>query len=357
MTTVGSLEMGSEFHLLMDGEFLEANKADERLRGDLYVSGRAALAAILERIPKRSRVWLPTYLCPEVRRYVRVELEVSWYEDYPDEPSPRFGSLQALAGDYVVAQDTFGLGDPDHWASWMSANPDVTLIEDITHHCTQERFLRSPAQHVFASLRKSLPVADGGIVFSRTGDLRRVSPVEHRGSLLKLEAMILKASFLRGQAVDKQSFRDLQVAGEGLLVQADHGGCLSHTAHLLQVASMSAIASNWKRNNDRLVRNLSQTGIEDRARPLASRKKGFTGPFNTVLKCADHAMRERLREFLISERIYPAIHWLPDPAGHQPSRRTLELSQSLLTVPTDFRYSDGDIDRLTQAVEKGLRSV
>lgn len=351
-------EMGSEFHLLTDTQTLGADTAAHRLGGELHVSGRAALVAILDRISdRRPRIWLPTYLCPDVRTSLRAGLDVASYGDYPDEPTPRFDSLRAEAGDVVLAQDTFGLGDPDQWASWMSAHPDVTVIEDITHHCTQERFLRSPAHHVFASLRKSLPVADGGIVFSQDDGLERVSADEHHGSLLKLEAMVMKASFLRGQAVDKQSFRDLQVSGENLLGQANRGGCLAHTAHLVQVLDHDALVNRWGSNNRRLARNLSQAGIEGQARPLTARTTCQGGPFHTVLKCVDRPTRERLRRFLISRQVYPAIHWLPDRSSTQAGRRVTELSQSLLTVPTDFRYSDGDIDKLTQVIEEGLRSV
>lgn len=354
----GRWEMGSEFHLFTDSETLIAHPASKPFRGALHVSGRAALVAILDRIPdRRARVWLPTYLCPDVRAALRANTDVAWYEDFPDEPSPRFDSLLAVPGDLVVTQDTFGLADPDQWASWMSVNPDVTVVEDLTHHCTQERFLRSPAHHVFASLRKSLPVADGGIVFSHDGGLESVTSDQHHGSLLKLEAMIMKASFLGGQAVDKQSFRHLQVVGESLLGQAVRGGCLTHTAHLVQALDREALATRWRSNNHRLASNLAQAEVNGKAAPLTPRTTREGGPFHTVLKCADNATRERLRTYLIPRQIYPAIHWLPSQSSTHTSQGVTALSDVLLTVPTDFRYSDEDIDRLTQCIEEGLRSV
>ena len=245
-------EMGSEFHLL--DEFRSTEECGDGVvpfQGRLYANGRGALRTTLRDLGAGARrLWLPTYTCPEVVRRLPVVGELAWYHDYPDEPAPRLESLMARDGDLVLLQDTFGLTSVEQWSTWIDGHPGVTVIEDITHHCTYERFLASPAHHVFASLRKSLPVADGAILFSRAGGLVRESTDVSHGAWMKLEAMLLKRLYLQGYPVSKDEFRSLQIAGEVHLGSAESQGGLMHTAAMITTLPHHVLRRRWRHNNE-----------------------------------------------------------------------------------------------------------
>ncbi len=62
-----------------------------------------------------------------------------------------------------------------------------------------------------------------------------------------------------------------------------------------------------------------------------------------------------LREHLLRERIFPAIHWerLPSPAADFPAEH--ELAASVLTLPCDQRYSGEHMERVAAVFEDAMR--
>lgn len=349
----GRWEMGSEFHLMSSDAEPSTPRAALPFSGVLHVSGRAALQSALAGQDVSGTCWLPEYICPDVKVVVEAVSRVRFYADYPDSPAPDFSTLQSEQGDTVVIQDTFGLGSLDDWSDWAGQHPEVRLVEDITHHCTQERYLQSPAHSVFASLRKTLPVADGGIVFDQSGALRRAAGGgANNGSLLKLQAMALKADYLRNAAVSKESFRDLQIAGEEELSHAFNGPCLAHTEQVLKSLPLDELRDRWEANNRRLKTRLAPL-IDRGAVQVLEPRAPTRRLFNLVLKCPTPELRDRLRAFLIEHGVFPAVHWATTERG--PKRAAL-LSQLLITVPTDFRYDEEDIDMLSEFIVQGVAS-
>ena len=348
-------EMGSEFHLdASSSAEAPSGRSFLPLQGELHVSGRAALIALLQHHDGPGECWLTEYAFPNVVAALTDRASLRRYSDYPDSPFPDFNTLRPSQGDIVIVQDTFGLGDPEQWRSWMDDHPGVTVIEDITHNCTQERFLDSPAHFVFASVRKSVPTADGGIVFGKNGGLRRVSGTENAGALMKLRAMRLKAEYLQGQPVDKSVFRELQVRGNALLTSANQGPCLSHTLRSLRSLRLGEMRSRWVENNIRLRQGIAAAQESPDVSFLLPRS-GKEPLFHAVLQCQSPDQREALRQHLLAHAVYPAIHWSMQNCGEGASQRSLKLSDRLITVPTDFRYGDGHIDQLCDLIIAGLR--
>lgn len=342
--------MGSDFHLFPLSP-LNASKS-QPFQGSLYVNGRAALRSLLLQHPKRtSRIWIPSYVCQDVYEVLAPQGDLQVYGDYPDESSPRFESLDVRRGDIILIQDGFGLSSTTQWAKWLSSTDDLITIEDISHNSTQERYLESPAKDVFSSIRKSLPIADGGIVFSKQGGLFQPQPVPNCGAHKKLEAMILKAMYLDGHNVDKQTFRTLQVQGEELLGKVNYGGSLAITEQLLAVLPHDEMRAAWSSNTIRLREYLKDSAFAPFLHPLSPRGEN-QGLFHLVIKCRDRFTRNRIKERLITHNIFPAVHWQQN--HNAKDTKAVELSETLLTLPTDFRYDVDDIDRLASALETEL---
>ena len=140
------------------------------LRGDweFFASGRCALNRVISEIKKRGfrgRVFLPRYFCPEAARSIAKSVKVEFFEDLPSEDSPRFDTLNAAPGDAVMAVNFFGLRDMALWAEWKRLNPETILLENASH--TPFSYGAADADFSFGSLRKWLPLPDGGFVSAK----------------------------------------------------------------------------------------------------------------------------------------------------------------------------------------------
>lgn len=140
------------------------------LRGDweFFASGRCALNRVILEIKKRGfrgRMFLPRYFCPEAARSISKNVKVEFFEDLPSEDSPRFETLNAAPGDAVMAVNFFGLRDMALWAEWKRLNPETILLENASH--TPFSYGAADADFAFGSLRKWLPLSDGGFVSAK----------------------------------------------------------------------------------------------------------------------------------------------------------------------------------------------
>lgn len=78
--------------------------------------------------------------------------------------------------------------------------------------------------------------------------------------------------------------------------------------------------------------------------PLFSSWPSGSVPLNSIIVCQNTDIREALRKYLIGQNIFPAIHWpqaTPEKSSNDPL--AIDLSNRILTIPTDQRYSLDDI--------------
>ena len=214
-------EIGSEFH--WDPAALSGGDATWLPAShELFATGCGALTALLRFLGPRGRLHLPSYFCMGVAEALAAVIPIAFYRHLPDEGGPRWPSLRAAAGDMVLSQNLFGRDDPRPWDAWMRANPEVVIIEDHSHDPLSDWARTSQASYAVASLRKTLPVPDGGLLWSPRGlDVPRPAGGESQGAQLKLAAMLLKAAWLDGRPIPKDDFRTLQQRGEHTLLGSE----------------------------------------------------------------------------------------------------------------------------------------
>lgn len=130
---------------------------------ELLSCGRDALFRILgiEKFSPNNSLWIPEYFCPDVVRALRRLANVKFYKDFPSEKNPRFETLLPRLGDIVLMVNFFGLRRGEEWSRWRDKNPEIKTVEDHSHAPFSRWAERSGADYSFASLRKSLPLADG----------------------------------------------------------------------------------------------------------------------------------------------------------------------------------------------------
>ena len=71
--------------------------------------------------------------------------------------------------------------------------------------------------------------------------------------------------------------------------------------------------------------------------------------FNPVVLLDDVGSRNALRSHLIEEKVYPPVHWNLDGVENV-SPESKNLSECVLTIPLDYRYSKYDVERVAKII-------
>ncbi|WP_127503264.1 hypothetical protein [Actinoplanes solisilvae] len=334
-------EIGSEFH--WDPALLLTVAREGHLPAghQLFATGCGAMSALLRRLAQPGRLHVPSFFCMGVAEALSADMPLAWYRHRPDGRGPRFETLRARPGDVVLAQNLFGRDDGEAWHDWIDANPDVIVVEDHSHDPFGPWAESSTAPYAVASLRKTLPLPDGGLLWSPRG-LPVPAPAGEpsTGAHLKLTAMLLKSAWLDGRPIAKETFRELQGRGEQTLL-GSAGPPSEFTAAVLPVLNIARVRTASTRNARALSALL---GLEcDVPRGAA--------PFRVQLLCPDEQSRDDLLRHLAGHGIFAPVHWRQDRGGvWSGDEESAELADRILTVPVDHRCGPADVHRAAQVL-------
>jgi hypothetical protein len=308
-----------------------------------YLLGRHALLALVQSLPPGSRrIWVPSYFCFDVAEYWCSFVEVVSYSDDPRRAEPDWSTLCPAAADIVIAVNFFGVRSGDAWRIWRERNPCV-LVEDHSHDPVSGWAQRSKADYAFASLRKTMPVPDGAILWSpRELPLPQSGIAPHAGSALKLAAMLWKQEYLEGHTAlgAKPVYLDWQRAGEYAF---DHSQ-VSFATELSKQYVCAGVPVIWHRRrsaNARLL--LSKLRGTGKLRPIFTNWPEDSAPLGAVVEFESKAERDAIRFKLKERGVYCPIHWPAIKGCLSAARR---LAGLLLTIPTDQRYRSKDMRKI-----------
>jgi hypothetical protein len=340
--TTGRWENGSDFHLS-----LEAGRSELPWKArshSLWGSGRDALRALLARgrdVHGWSRLLVPSYYCQDVLAAVGREIAVNVYRSAPTEPVPR--PIKVRAGDVVLVVATFGM------RTQAELSGPAPIVEDHSHDPTTDGAMHSSADYVIASLRKTLPLPDGGVLWSPRNlpvpqEIKMT--VAHGAAVLqRLSAMTLKLHYLSGQEVAKASFRELAIDGE----QAIGADAMSGISPFSRSRLTTFPTARWREVR---ARNLQVLQDKTGDLPLV---RLLDVSFAATLIFDEEALRERVRERLIAARIYPSVLWpLDDPFVEGIPESHVDLSRRILSIHCDQRYSVDDMVRVASELRKAV---
>ena len=337
-------------------------------RLSMYSSGRAAYYAILRHIVAEAghsqKVLLPSYLCHTMLEPVRAtELEAVFYKVQADLSIDRddLTRLMRTGPSVIVICDYFGfhgsrqvLDDPH-----LPVTDDHFVLYDATHSALDPEPWRSAVWKpdvCVVSLRKMLPVVDGA--FAIWPSRRSMPELESSATLsesasLRSVAMLLKASYLLHGQGDKNVYLSMYHRSESLVDEEyqQTRGMSALSRSMLEHVDFIKARTSRRANYLRLLEMLDN--VED-VRPLFPVLPDDVYPlgFPVVADC-----RDELRTYLAQNSIYCPIHWaLPGdiPADEFPESHA--LSQRILTIPCDQRYTASDMTAVGEAVAEFLES-
>jgi 5-methylcytosine-specific restriction endonuclease McrA len=185
-----------------------------------------------------NRLWVPAYSCQTVVRAIletRISVEYyrSWFLGSRGDGVP----FHATRGDDVLVVIHFGL--KFHSRLETSLSDKMSIIEYRSHDPWSPWSFNSRADYCVASLRKTLPIPDGRVLWSPSKQdlLPKRPPLTHEHRLAskrKLDAMRLKRLFLNGQVNDRSRFRLLSSSGESHICGRDVSAISSWSATRLR---------------------------------------------------------------------------------------------------------------------------
>jgi hypothetical protein len=288
------------------------------------------------------RLLAPTFFCQDVLGALARELPIVLYEDAPHRALP--ARVDAHRSDVLLVTNIYGM------RTQPRIQTDAVLLEDHSHDPLSTWAWASHADYAVASLRKTLPLPDGGVLWSPQGrELpleREVTDAHLRAAYDRLGAMALKRLYLAGFDVNKRDFRARFAASERFVGVGEVSGISPFSRARL----MSLPAQRWREARLSNLEAFSRAfGEEPRAHLLAA-------PFGAILLIDSYSLRERVRKTLIAERIYPAVLWsleTPVTKGIPPDQ--VALSRRLLHVHCDFRYSREDTAHVASRARAAIR--
>jgi len=339
-------ESGSEYHWLGLPAPLLSEEAPWA-SGLLVFSGRDALRLLLRHGAEDRgwrRLWIPDYFCQHVAAaLVRPGLELLPYPDHPLRPTPELPD--GRPGDAILVMNYFGLRAAVH----ASRREGVDVVEDHSHDPWSPWARTSTADFGIASLRKTLPLSDGGVLWSpRRHALPsepRLTAQRRRAAGTKLAAMILKAMYLDGHPIDKAEFRALALQGERDLAVPG----ISAMSDVAGVVLRSFATELWRRtraaNHALLSSLLADVGWARILQPA----NGAGVPFSVAVVAESAERRERLRLQLIEASIFPAVLWPLEKTVLPVGQEARQMSRRVLSIHCDGRYGAEDMRRVGDA--------
>lgn len=337
-------EFGSDFHYIQSAG-LPGTHLTEMIPGAaLLADGRQCIVALIRQNGWR-RIWMPDYFCHEVIETIRKQtrIEILFYEDNPLVEGKVEG-LPFLPGDVLLRMNFFGTRD-----FRSNAGIPVPVIEDHSHDLLGPWALNSDADWCISSIRKSLPVPEGGMIWSPKGHALPAIPSSseenNRVASIRWEAMGLKAAYLQGENVSKEAFREKLVGTEDWFDEAEPMLLDERSRRYLSSQLDVQAWNSRKRENWRvLIKHIHESGCN----VLRAEHDSWT-MFSLVLLMKDHEQRDQVRRQLIENAVYPAILWsLPDTA----SATSRDICERMLSIHCDGRYAEGDMIQLAEIINR-----
>lgn len=304
------------------------------------VSGRAALALAATQLTAsspRPRIWVPDYYCWDVTDYLRQRLEVVVYESspvrqrLPEDTAP---------GDVLLIPSYFGRRPPP---------PGPThgpVILDVTHDPLAPWIDGYPADAVVGSLRKTLPLPEGGFMMLRSPQRPQLASDElpRTAVAAAAEAMSLKLHWIHGKGqVGPEVWYPLLRHHEELISEFEPSG--------VQPATVRA-AKRLPAAEMRLARLRNLSFVEDRlAGALPAGMSTLDNSYGLIVLVQSPVLRDELRTRLIAAEIFPAVLWALPPAASVDSRA---FADRMLMLHTDYRYGRNDMEYLVEQVVTAL---
>jgi hypothetical protein len=306
-----------------------------------FLSFRCAIYRLCQQL-RPGTAWLPSYLCSAMLDpFRRLSVPIRYYSAGPNfETEPVEWTAEVMRGDLVLVVHYFGFANSRFPAGELKSRGAI-IVEDSSQGLFLEQRYPESVSIVY-SPRKFLGVPDGGLMVC--------------GSLDSLDAEFLEEPpfdwWRNGLAVIQMRREFDLCGGENRWFQ------------LYQQVEQTFPLGPYRSSD--LTRAILEGGTDylfiRRARrenylALLERLKNFalfpeldeaTVPLGFPV-CVDVSKRDRILADLYGRRIYPPVHWRITGIVPEEYRESHSLSERILTLICDQRYTPIDMARQSDA--------
>ena len=349
------MEYGSEFDLRSNLAFAGHFAIPESWQ--LFRSGRDALRAFA-RLAGRKRVLLPALCCESMLLpFQQNGYELGLYRLRADYRADTEDLLRKLTdGSVLLYMRYFGIRpfSDAFLHALRESGRDLLFLEDRTHDILVPRapggFQPDAAA---ASLRKWAALPEGGMLETGLGTAAAAATDTRYGDL-RLDAMEKKSRFLEygGDALREDYMKELKAAAALLDEGAAPAAMHPEYRAILGGLDLAAILKARRRNLRRLRERLRPL-IESGTIRLMTDAPEASGLYLPILI----EERDRVQRELIRRKLYcPAAIWPepPEAAGVCPVSRY--VTEHMLSLLCDQRYSEADMDYLADSLTDIIRN-
>lgn len=332
------IEFGSDYHQIE--EFFSERATLPIIHKDsiFFATGRQPIISLIGQEGWK-RIWIPAYFCYEVVDSIKqTGIEIAFYNDYPS--ANDVSAIQRInfkEGDVLLRINYFGLRDFRN-----NKNIKAPVIEDHSHDLLGHWALFSDADWCIASLRKSLPLAEGGMLWSPKHLKLPIVCRSKENEVIaekRWKAMGMKRDYLAGAMVEKEQYRKLYLESEELLDTLAPCTLSNYDMDYLGKLDINAWYSA-KKNNWRLLRDVGGLNV-------LLPENDFCNVFSLIILLKNTEERNRVHHCLIKSNIYPAILWnLPEDANDE----IKDFSKQMLSIHCDGRYNLKEIEYMKSLI-------
>jgi hypothetical protein len=353
--------------LELDPRFSLEEKGPDRIpdQYSFYSCGRAALKTLLAERRVTGPVLLPSYLCDSVVQPFR-ELRIP-YRYYTVDAQLRidFDDLRNLLEtnhfSAILCIDYFGHVNHQQYQMIRELNDRIIILQDCSHLSFIPDLLHLHPYHgdyVFGSLRKMMPVPDGGFILKK-GGFSTDPPLYGFEEFYKKKyvSKILRHFFIQSdfrEGTIERVYMELSGEGEALL-DAEIGLFGMSGISQLNYAELF----DKRRSNFRILSGLfeNEDGIRRHARALIREMSPSDLPYSFPV-CLKNMSREMLRNKLRENHVFSPVLWnLPDELQTGSWEGSLEISRTMIGLPVDHRYDTDDMKILFEVFGHCLKEV
>lgn len=313
--------------------------------GTYHASGRAALYSILQSLKDRNikRVLLPDYLCSTIVTTVGSSgIDYDFYR-LNESLLPDIVNIESKADEStaILIINYFGMLDLSSSESAIKKLSEKTLVivDDVQALYSYLTSELSDIDYSFTSLRKWLPVPDGGLVHSKNNEITTPDNVNSFW-VKKLNGLALKSMREDLKGMD-EVYLHLLEEGENIIDQSLAARGSEVTKMVFERTDLEAVASKRRNNASFVLSGLKDIGIK----PIIAPRHNSI-PFFIPIMLED---RDMVRKKLFSHNIFCPVHW---PLDGLKLERGAYMAAHELSIIIDQRYDIDDMRRILSVLEQ-----
>ena len=322
-----------------------------------FSNGREALKIGLDILPLKegARIWIPAYICRSVVEVAHKKgLRVMYY-DIGENLQPALETLKAGGEDVILTVHYFGLSQNLQKVKRLFRDTGILIIEDGAHtfpYLFCGRYGKEGDMAIF-SLRKILPVPDGGILIVNREDLKdRLCSNPNPRGILDMALLIMCMEKLASWfGINLIRFKKHFKNSFGSKDSGEVHGISWSTLKLLYKMDFKTMARRRVENFYRLVHSL--TGVEGISLPFRNLPKGSIPQVLPIWSENAKSIVARLRNRGIEAYEWPGKE-LPSEIDIERFPGTKKWVEKGIMLPLHHSLKERHIKWILKEIEKAV---